>query len=309
VLPIIKTLQDRDDVMPAPSIKPAKDAHVLKFELKRSNFIGGMIDSDVKKWVDTALAAFGSMLGFPNWKSASTRILHPAKRITARFICILCNNNPNKRHATTESLDFREACAHQCAGQSRKAAAKRKWKADQFVPDQKAIDVLSNALSLLELKAQYRETEAEVESMGVIFLCKSCDSPIVMNFRRLAGHCHRHDEMQFKLLSVDEARLLGLNFSYDEGSCIKYNRDRSDKAKRMKVFGCRHCQYRSSDQAITLLSRNSNARRQQRFTFNGLISHVKEKHKIFQLGDEDFFRDVRAPTDEVQAEREVIVIG
>jgi len=204
VLPIIKTLQDRDDVMPALSTKPTKAPRVLESELERSDLISGMIDGDVKKWVDTAVAAFDSMLGFPNWKSASTRILHPAERITVRFICTLCNNNPKKKRAATASLDFRETCAHQCAGPPRKAAAKRKWKAGQFVLDQKvsvwvvtdkspkaniprpqAIDVLSNALSLLGLRAQYRDTEAEVKAAGAIFMCKSCDSPIVMDFRRL----------------------------------------------------------------------------------------------------------------------------
>jgi len=308
VLPIIKTLQDRDDVMPALSTKPAKAPRALEPELKRSDLIGVMIDSDIKKWVDTAVAAFDTMLGFPNWKSASTRILHPAERITARFICTRCNNNPKKKHVATEALDFREACAHQCAGQSKKAAAKQKWKAGQFVPDQKAIDVLNNALSLLGIEARYRETETEVERVDAIFLCKSCDSPIVMNFRRLAGHCHRHDEMKLELLSEDETLSLDRSCPYDEGSCAKLSRNRSDEAKQMKVFGCRHCQSTGVDQAITPPSRNSDARRQQRFTFNGLISHAKEKHKIFQLGDEDFFRDVHALTNKVQAKLQVIVI-
>jgi len=134
--------------------------------------------------------------------------------------------------------------------------------------------------------------------------------------------------MQLKRLSVDEALSLGLNRSYNERSLAKYSPDRSDGAKQMKVFGCRHCQYTSLEETITPpQSRNGDAPRQRRFTFNGLISHAKEKwgpeflffrereqvsyyprHKILRLGDEDFFRDVRAPTDEVQAEPEVIVI-
>jgi len=138
-LPIIKTLQDRDDATPVPSdtsrsssTNRAKLPRPLESELKRSGLIGDIIDSDLKKWVHTALVAFDSMLGQPNWKSASTRFLHPAERVTARFICTLCRS-PSKRRAAPESLSFREACAHECAGN---AAAKKKWRADQFVPYQ-----------------------------------------------------------------------------------------------------------------------------------------------------------------------------
>ena len=138
-LPIIKALQDRDDAIPILSNTTDSSlakTRVLESELKRSELIGGMIDSDLKNWVQTALVAFDSMLGQPKWKSASTRILHPAERVTARFICSVCSSPP-KACTFAESLDFREACAHECARYPRKAVAKRKWRAEQFVPDQK----------------------------------------------------------------------------------------------------------------------------------------------------------------------------
>ena len=138
-LPIIKALQDRDDAMPILSNttnSSSANTRVLESELKGSELIGGMIDSDLKNWVQTALVAFDSMLGQPKWKCASTRVLHPAERVTARFICSLCSSPPKTR-TFAESLDFREACAHECVRYPRKAAAKRKWRADQFVPDQK----------------------------------------------------------------------------------------------------------------------------------------------------------------------------
>jgi hypothetical protein len=139
-LPIIKALQDRDDAMPvlssSSSENPGKTPRVLESELKRSELIGGMIDSDIKKWVHTALVAFDSILGQPKWKSASTRVLHPAERVTARFICTLCSS-PSKTRDTPESLNFREACAHECVRYSGNAVAKRKWRANQFAPDKK----------------------------------------------------------------------------------------------------------------------------------------------------------------------------
>ncbi|KAF8496548.1 hypothetical protein F5888DRAFT_1890115 [Russula emetica] len=294
-LPIIKALHDRDDAMPIPSNttnSSSANIRVLESELKRSELISGMIDSDLKNWVQTALAAFDSMLGQPKWKSASTRVLHPAERVTARFICAVCSSPPKTCTTSAESLDFREACAHECVRHSRKAVAKRKWRADQFVPDQKAIDILSLALSLLGLKEENRETKAKIELIGARFLCKSCDSPIVMTFQRLAGHCRRHDKMQVELISMADATL-GAKHPYVTGSSAKYTA-RTNKAKKlrqMKVFGCRHCQCRDSEPVITLPARNNDHLWGKRFTFNGLVSHAKEKHKIFSLGDEDFFRD------------------
>jgi hypothetical protein len=139
-LPIIKALQDRGDAMPTLSNttnSSSANTRVLESELKRSELIGGMIDSDVKNWVQTALVAFDSMLGQPKWKSASTRVLHPAERVTSRFICTVCSSPPKRCTTFAESLDFREACAHDCVRYSGKVVAKRKWRADQFVPDQK----------------------------------------------------------------------------------------------------------------------------------------------------------------------------
>lgn len=139
-LPIIRALQDREDASPFPShgasSGPAKIPRVLKSELKRSQLIGGMIESDLDRWADTALRAFDAILGQPNWRRASTKLLHPCERVVARFICNPCHST-RKGHAAPESLDFRGACAHQCAGHQRKAAAKRTWSANQFVPDQK----------------------------------------------------------------------------------------------------------------------------------------------------------------------------
>jgi hypothetical protein len=203
-LPIIKALQDREDAASLPSdssssARPVKIQRLLKSELKCSQLIGGMINSDLKRWVDTVLREFDAILGQPNWKRASTKLLHPSERVDARFICTLCHSTPGG-HATPESLDFRGACSHTC--RHGKAAAKRKWRADQFAPDQKvhvssqrrertmlislqAIDVLSQALTLMELRAENRKTEDTVNSIGARFLCDSCIPLIVMDFWRL----------------------------------------------------------------------------------------------------------------------------
>ena len=45
--------------------------------------------------------------------------------------------------------------------------------------------MLSQAISLLKLKVEFRETKDKVENVGPRFFCKSCDSPIFMDFQRL----------------------------------------------------------------------------------------------------------------------------
>ena len=52
-------------------------------------------------------------------------------------------------------------------------------------PRPQAIDVLSVALSLLDRKAESRETESEIKDIKFKFVCKSCDSPIAMYFQCL----------------------------------------------------------------------------------------------------------------------------
>ncbi|KAI9458581.1 hypothetical protein BJY52DRAFT_1119536 [Lactarius psammicola] len=284
-LPIIRALQDREDTAPfssdnarSSSAKPVEMPQVLKSELKGSQLIGGMINSDLNGWVDTALREFDAILGHPNWKRASTKLLHPSERIDARFICTLCHSTP-KGHDNPESLDFRGACAHECAGRHRKAATKKQWKADQFVPDRKAIDVLSQALTLMGLKAENRETEGEVNSVGARFLCNSCDLPTVMDFWRLAGHCRRHDKMQVALVSTAEAVALMAGHQYDTGSFAFYTArtDKANKMRQTKTFGCRHCQHEIPKPTRARRTQNSGDRVEKRFTFNGLVSHAKEK--------------------------------
>lgn len=126
--------------------------------------------------------------------------------------------------------------------------------------------------------------------------------------------------MQVELISMADAVTLGTKYMYIAGSFAMYTA-RTDGAKRvrqMKVFGCRHCQCGNSEPAIARPARDNDHLWRKRFTFNGLISHAKEKwvswivlpwtsskrvfsycrHNIFSLGDEDFFRDLLAVADE-----------
>ncbi|KAH9026212.1 hypothetical protein EDB85DRAFT_177955 [Lactarius pseudohatsudake] len=85
-LPIIKALQDRDDTAPLPSDSansssagPVKISRVLKSELKRPQLIGGMINSDLKQWADTALREFDAILGTTKLEASIDEVTPPLR--------------------------------------------------------------------------------------------------------------------------------------------------------------------------------------------------------------------------------------
>jgi hypothetical protein len=125
--------------------------------------------------------------------------------------------------------------------------------------------------------------------------------------------------MEIGLLSMDDFIILSVKYPYHAGS-IAMSTAKTKTAKemgQMKAFGCRHCQRRSPELAIVPPPRKGDDHLRKRFTFGGVVSHVKEKcdrefllpwtcakralryprHKIFPLGDEDFFRDALAVAD------------
>ena len=85
--------------------------------------------------------------------------------------------------------------------------------------------------------------------------------------------------MQVELISMADAVALGAKHPYVAGSFAKYTAltNEMKKMRQMKVFGCRHCQCRNSDPAIARPARDNDHLWRKRFTFNGLISHAKEK--------------------------------
>ena len=85
--------------------------------------------------------------------------------------------------------------------------------------------------------------------------------------------------MQVELAATLEVSAVLYKYPYDAGSLAKYTA-RTNKAKKMrqmKEFGCRHCQYSKPEPAIARPARNGGDPSQKRFTFDGLVSHAKEK--------------------------------
>jgi len=119
--------------------------------------------------------------------------------------------------------------------------------------------------------------------------------------------------MQVEFISPADAVTLCAEHPYVARSFAKYTArtNEAKKMRQMKAFGCRHCQCRNSEPEMARPARNNDHLWRKRFTFDGLVSHAKEKwvpgilslwtsskqafsysrHKIFSLGDEDFFRE------------------
>ena len=87
--------------------------------------------------------------------------------------------------------------------------------------------------------------------------------------------------MQVGLASMADREFLPMRVEhpYDVGSFARYT-SKTKEAKEMrqiKVFGCRHCLYRSPELENARPSQNGDNNRRKRFTLDGLISHAKEK--------------------------------
>ena len=113
-----------------------KDAGVGK-ELKDSKLVNELLTENLKQWREEARSALAGVLGFPGWKSASKKKLHPVDRLTARFICKKCSS----KGRGGERLTFAEACGHHCAGLNKKQRARETWSASLFEPDAKVLAI------------------------------------------------------------------------------------------------------------------------------------------------------------------------
>ncbi|THH11406.1 hypothetical protein EW146_g8053 [Bondarzewia mesenterica] len=307
-LPVIKLLQ-------------SKDASSLESELKESGLVADLIRDDVKKWVEAARGALAKVLGYPVWQNLSKK--GPA--------------SVPRDYVEAGSLDFRGACAHECPNLTKEQKRNQVWSAENFIPDRKGVDVLFQVLALAGINDEDPSARHNLIALGLCFLCKSCDPPIAMDCRRLAGHSKRHDAMQVYLITAAEADSM-MKYPYAHGSRKKLVgfSQQEKKTRSTKNFGCRHClqtpvrqqeqvpiqelvpspkkvavqeqapqeqdplQEQVSLQEQTLANTSHTPKRAagtrtvaakpRLFIFDGLISHLKEKHGIEAMGDEDFFQ-------------------
>ena len=124
-LPIIKILQSKSSTTTG-----------VAGDLQKSQLVAELLQDDLRKWGESARTALTATLGFPEWKSASKKKLHPVDRLTAQFRCKKCA--PKDRQVYEEGcLDFAGACAHVCLRPDMDKTIRERWTPDQFEKDDK----------------------------------------------------------------------------------------------------------------------------------------------------------------------------
>ena len=125
------------DLLQSPGSLP--DGASVSKTLKKDALVTCIIEDQVAQWTDKARQDFGVMLGYPaEWKSANKNLVHPAERLSARYLCKKCKYLPTK-YRDDECLDFAGACAHQCVIGNKKAKKNKqaKWNVSNFKKDDK----------------------------------------------------------------------------------------------------------------------------------------------------------------------------
>ncbi|PCH35278.1 hypothetical protein WOLCODRAFT_107231 [Wolfiporia cocos MD-104 SS10] len=276
---------------------PSNDAPPINFV--DDGFVSRVLKKDLANWKRTARESMAAVLGFPGWRSKGD-ILHPIDRLTARFICTRCQKSA-KNTRPARSLDFAEACQHLCPHLEKKSISTNLWKAEDFQPDEPAIAAANQILAALGVSATDPSSNQIIEDAGLRIVCKLCPSPLPMNYSIAVHHCKRHIDTDFAVLSPADAAQALSDHPIETGLVDSLMRSSEDarKQRSLKIYYCRHCNYSSTkigteQSATTTALQVTQAVRQtvlpKATSFDGLRSHLKEKHGITWVGDEDFYR-------------------
>lgn len=126
ILPIFSEFQK------LPIIKRVQTTHTSDLDLQNEQ-IAALLKGDLDKWRRDARSAFAKKLGLLDWKTASSLKLHPIDRLSALFSCTKCVQEALQ----DQTLNFEDACMHQCMENGKKKRQKQVWDSDQFVPHEK----------------------------------------------------------------------------------------------------------------------------------------------------------------------------
>ncbi|KAF8637918.1 hypothetical protein AX17_002540 [Amanita inopinata Kibby_2008] len=100
-----------------------------------SNEIQTLIRSELVKWEAFARNQLSKVLGYNDWVSVSTKVLHPVDRLSARFQCKNCHHVAARYKDLC--LDFIGACAHECEDQKGQIWSRESWEPSKFEKDEK----------------------------------------------------------------------------------------------------------------------------------------------------------------------------
>ncbi|KAF9467827.1 hypothetical protein BDZ94DRAFT_1247828 [Collybia nuda] len=284
--------------------------------LKGSSWVSERLDIELKNWLDQAKGTLGTVLGYLDWSTASTKILHPVDRITARFLCEYCGRLP-LRYRDDECLDFAGACSHECRTSKRQRQRDEAWDARRFVSDKKAINAMSKLAALCGADPMHEECQTTINNIAAWVLCLSCKPGIIMCSRSVVGHSHRHDDMEMILVAETKAQdiLASYPFVYGTAQNLLETSYIAKKLRALKNYGCRLCLAASridekksaskaespsrcmkiaptvinSPQKVKESGSEKTKPYKRPYTFDGMRSHVKGAHNIEHIRSEDFF--------------------
>ncbi|KAJ7927542.1 hypothetical protein B0H13DRAFT_2312484 [Mycena leptocephala] len=315
-MPILDLLQSPSASATAPSGKPKKGPGVA-LELKSETLVNNLLTSELTRWRKDAETALGATLGLSEWKTARNNKLHPVARLTARWNCGKCGRVA-RPYKWDECLDYQGVCKHECTKSKKRSPRESVWKAEQFVRDDKAINAMTKLVKLCGIDAEDPGSFKALADIGPRIRCLSCPAAIVMQPSNVPGHSHRHDEMDMTLLSQPDADAIVVA-PIEKGLAMRLMGHDDFKAKQTQktwVYGCRHCEQhvlpivekapepapeaeatddkmaeeQTEVPAEEPVKNEKNQKKQpKRFEFNGLRSHLKEKHSISLPHDEDFY--------------------
>ncbi|KAG6865959.1 hypothetical protein C0991_010214 [Blastosporella zonata] len=302
-LPIIEMVQGTS---PATVEYPPKEGSLsVAATLRNQKWVADRLETELQQWKDKAKKDLGAVLGFPNWKTASSMIVHPVGRISARFLCKICSK-VSARYREDDCLDFAGACAHACRTKKKDKRVDGIWTASNFVKDTKAIAALNKVFTLFDVDESLSNAFLILACQGARVMCTTCQPGIVMDYQYGIGHSHRHERMDMKLISHAEAINL-LQQSPFVPSIVRLISGSAPRKKAVRAdvnFGCRHClnlelasvvpvetgeQNSAVKAETTAIPDNANVNQaaegkhrkakpvEKRFSFPGITSHLKEK--------------------------------
>ncbi|KAJ3985851.1 hypothetical protein F5890DRAFT_1552800 [Lentinula detonsa] len=286
----------------------------------QSQPIRALVHSELEKFHSDAKNALAAIMGFSDWKSPSSRKLHPADRLTARFRCRTCQRVEAK-YKDCGSLDYEGAIMHLCSVTLDEPVSPMPFKAERFEKDTKAIAAISALLEVCGIPDDQKGSHRRLSAIGPRIVCLSCDAQIVMEPLDVIGHSHRHESMSLAILPQDEAnQILGAHPpSYGLAAKLTSKGKIALEMRKMKIYLCRHCVQvkpqstpmpatgrasehtdtgvndSASTQTATMTPNADSAsqkfpkvRQPTLYVFDGLRSHLKGLHKISSVRDEDF---------------------
>ncbi|KAG8216886.1 hypothetical protein J3R82DRAFT_7155 [Butyriboletus roseoflavus] len=218
-LPSVRVLKGSPD----PSTVPPSTTSAT-IDIKSSPLATSLIISDLHTWIVPVRKHLMNLLGYPNgWQSASTRILPPLHRVTARFFCQRCGEGRvGRAYQREQCLDLGGVCSHVCVaaqgksieglrqegpqegmtdatdagdgnrqemGKSRGKKKTLDWKVDVFEKDKKAIRLIKTILELTALSEEDLSTASSLTANDRVIRCLTCKGWIVMDFDTAASPC------------------------------------------------------------------------------------------------------------------------